>query len=187
MHIWNCFTSCLVVTADNVGSLLGELAVTPAASVDSAVDYTLGDLAAMLSTSVVLDGICIGFGDTCTDAGGMVVTFGMAASFTSILLLLMTTFGVWTTYEWGISALDRTYPGMHHFLVWKSCNLPTDCVGRSWGSSLVVHFTCSSLGWTKKDSDSFMVMMNVFTASACNSLALNGVNVSIHLAFSDII
>ena len=61
---------------------------------------------------------------------------GMAASLIWIQFLLKTPLGVLTTYELGVSAFWRTFPGMDHFLVEGSCSL-SNCFGRSLGSSLV--------------------------------------------------
>ena len=58
-------------------------------------------------------------------------------------------FGVSTTCEWEVSALERTCPGLDHFLVWGSCSL-TDWVCRNCGSSLAcmscMLYTCLVCG-----------------------------------------
>ena len=61
---------------------------------------------------------------------------GIAASLIWIQFLHKAPLDVLTTYELGVSAFWRTSPGMDHFLVEGSCS-PTNCFGRSLGSSLV--------------------------------------------------
>ena len=58
-------------------------------------------LAAILSTSVVFADVYSVLGASCRDAGGLVVTFGMGASFMCILFLLTTPFDNLTMNEQG--------------------------------------------------------------------------------------
>ena len=115
----------LVFSSGGVCCMLGGLAAT----LDWAVDWGLGGLAAILSTSAVSAGLLLSM-------VGVVGLTGRGASMVCILFCLRKPFGLFTKYKWGISALDRTSPEIDHFLVWGSCSL-TGCVGRSCGSSLV--------------------------------------------------
>ena len=105
-----------------------------ATALDTSVDWTvglrLGDLAAIPSASFVLAGAC-------SLVGGLaaICVLCIAASLIYILHLLLTTFGVSITYEWEVSALERTSFLVDIFLVYGSCSL-TGCLVRSLGSSL---------------------------------------------------
>ena len=107
---------------------------------------------------------------------------GMAASLIWIQCLLKTPFGVWTTYELGVSAFWRTSPGMDHFLVEGSCSL-TNCFGRSLGSSLVwaSYLLKSCLdwsdAWTASLSGGGLMMAGrvVFSCLFCKSSPGDGV------------
>ena len=60
---------------------------------------------------------------------------GRGTSLICILFCLRIPFGVFTKYEWEVSAPERTFPGLGHFLVGGSCSL-TGWVGSNCGGSL---------------------------------------------------
>ena len=105
--------------------MLGSLAAT----LDWAVDCGLGGLATILSTSVVCGCLLL-------SVVAEVQLTGRGTSLICTLFHLRTPFGVFTKYERGVSALNRTSPETDLFLVWGSCSL-TGCVGRRCGSYLV--------------------------------------------------
>ena len=111
---------CLVFPAGGVCCMLGGLLAT----LGLAVDWGLGGLAAILSTSVICGGLLL-----CMV--GAVRLTGRGTSLICILFCLLYFHQIWM----GVSATDRTSPEIDHFLVWGSCNL-TGCMSRSCGGSL---------------------------------------------------
>ena len=82
--------------------------------------HGLAGLVAVLSTSVVCGGVLLSYMGRWV---GCSWETGRANSLICILLLLRTLFGVFTKYEYGISAVDRTANVIDHFLDWGTSGL----------------------------------------------------------------
>ena len=144
----------LVITTGDVCWWLGGLVGTLVVSVSWAVGWRIGDLYAILSTSVSLASPCSilptvgGMVPTCVGACRLAGTLetGRANSSTCILILLRTTLSIFTKFEWGSQVCEAPLSIVDHFLVRQTCCL-TDCLGRSWGGPWHAYHACCTPVW----------------------------------------